>query len=292
LSDYDAFAELRLQLGKKIEGTRSDFPYLTQIVPRAFGSYYIDFGTSTSVSYNGQTWIPMMYNLFDNTNGIGFCGQDIGPFGKAAVVQSATGGSAVSNTFMYDAYGHRNEFFFAIANGVYNVTVGIGNPSQCTTYEEFIEVMGVTVRNSSGSPCDQGVREYSKVVTITDGALACAFGCIGGECAYDASALTLLNYMTVVAISSSAPVPTPSVGAPTPSSSSPTPSSSSPTPTVAGSPTPASSAPTPAAPTPAASPSPPTPSSSSTPTPAQSHAAVRLLSTFCAVLLVAVVFLL
>lgn len=42
-TDPNAFHAIRNELGRKIEGTRSDFPYLVQPNVRPFGNYYIDF---------------------------------------------------------------------------------------------------------------------------------------------------------------------------------------------------------------------------------------------------------
>jgi hypothetical protein len=42
-NDSTAIHAMRDALGKKIEGTRKDFPYLAQSPSRAYADYYIDF---------------------------------------------------------------------------------------------------------------------------------------------------------------------------------------------------------------------------------------------------------
>jgi hypothetical protein len=42
-SDPNAFHAIRNELGRKIEGTRADFPYISALNVRPFGNYYIDF---------------------------------------------------------------------------------------------------------------------------------------------------------------------------------------------------------------------------------------------------------
>lgn len=42
-SDPTTIHTLRHELGRKIEGTRSDFPYTVQTPSRAYANYYIDF---------------------------------------------------------------------------------------------------------------------------------------------------------------------------------------------------------------------------------------------------------
>lgn len=42
-ADPNAYHAIRNELGRKIEGTRADFPYIVQPMVRPFGNYYIDF---------------------------------------------------------------------------------------------------------------------------------------------------------------------------------------------------------------------------------------------------------
>jgi len=200
LLDPEAFATLRYELGRYVEKSRSDMPYLTAINMRTAGDYYIDFGyppggAGPPFTFGGVSWIPSAYDPFNNSIGMGWCsGQIAGP---GYVTTPVTGGDMVTNTIMMDAYGGRDQFFFAVASGVYNITVGLGTPGQCTSYIEYIDVMGVVVRNSTGTPCDQGVREYSIVVELTDDMLHTTFGGSSGENHYNPNAMTVMNYMKV-----------------------------------------------------------------------------------------------
>ena len=163
---------------------------------------------------------------------------------NAVSYSTATGGDAISNTNMYDACAcpavhsatvpdsvsltvalptdsNRDEFFFAVANGIYNVTVAIGTPSQpCSQYKEYVEVMGLVVYNttavctgtgtrphahwSADCTCLTGVREYSIVVQVVDNMLACAFS--GWAERYDATAYASVHACQLTRLTRTSPV--------------------------------------------------------------------------------------
>lgn len=62
---------------------------------------------------------------------------------------------------------NRDEFFFAVANGVYNVTVAIGTPTQpCSQYKEYVEVMGLVVHNTTATCTGTGTRLHAHACAL------------------------------------------------------------------------------------------------------------------------------
>eukprot|EP01111_Echinosteliopsis_oligospora_P014569 TRINITY_DN5510_c0_g1_i1.p1 TRINITY_DN5510_c0_g1~~TRINITY_DN5510_c0_g1_i1.p1 ORF type:complete len:521 (-),score=159.53 TRINITY_DN5510_c0_g1_i1:6-1568(-) len=225
-SDPTAIHAIRHELGLKIEGTRSDFPYLEITPNRPYGNYYIDFqdtssGSSSSVNFDGKTWMAIGWDKYSVSKGYGWNSKYVGvpntieegnPILRCIDVEQ---GNAIETTICYDDYNSPDEFHFALAPGVYTVTVAIGWPGKCRDDTEFVSINDVVFRNTSCSPCCSGVREYTNLVNVYPGANGAGLiMTFGNNLGY-----TILSYMKIETSSSSlpatpggatpAPVPTP-----------------------------------------------------------------------------------
>jgi hypothetical protein len=84
---------------------------------------------------------------------------------------NAEDGNTIETTICYDDYNSPDEFHFALASGVYNVTVGIGWPGACREDTEFVSVNNVVLRNVTCDSTDCcNVREYWGLVDVYPGA--------------------------------------------------------------------------------------------------------------------------
>ncbi|KAH3763091.1 hypothetical protein Pelo_5048 [Pelomyxa schiedti] len=202
---------MRHELGRKIEGTRTDFPYLASPSNRPFGDYNIDFqitfsnSTHTPFAFNGTSWIPIGYDIYNVSNGFGWNSRymnvpntiDPGnPILHCAYDQWR--GDTLTSTFCYDDYNHPDEFHFQIEPGTYYVTVGLGWPEVCRHDTEFISINNVVLRNYSCNPtCCSGVREYgANVVVLPSANGGDLIMIVGNNDGY-----TILNYLKIHAVS-------------------------------------------------------------------------------------------
>jgi len=204
-SDPTAIHALRDALGRKIEGTRADFPYLVLTPTRSFSNYYIDFQDTTSnpnhtpFEYNGTSWIPIGWDPYNITNGFGWNSQYMG---IPNTIQEGNdilrcinigAGNILQSTICYDDYNHPDEFHFTLGPGVYNVTVAIGWEGSCRSDTEFVSINNVLLRNETCDPCCSDSREYSGIVNVFPGAA-------GGEIVMtfgNDEGYTILDYMKI-----------------------------------------------------------------------------------------------
>eukprot|EP00026_Physarum_polycephalum_P000452 Phypoly_transcript_00453.p2 GENE.Phypoly_transcript_00453~~Phypoly_transcript_00453.p2 ORF type:complete len:706 (+),score=95.46 Phypoly_transcript_00453:2560-4677(+) len=195
---------LRHELGRKIEGTRADFPYTVKTPTRTFSNYYIDFqdtsaGPVADFNFGGHTWKAIGWEPYNITKGYGWNSQVMG---VPNTIQTgnpilrcidAGSGNVVQSTICYDDYNHQDEFHFALPQGIYNVTVGIGWPGACRGDTEFVSINNVVLRNQTCSPCCQDVREYWGKVHVYPGASGAGIVMtFGNDQGY-----TILSYMKI-----------------------------------------------------------------------------------------------
>jgi len=195
---------LRHELGRKIEGTRSDFPFTSLTPTRALANYYIDFqdtssGSVAAVSFGGHTWQAIGWEPYNVTKGYGWNSLYMGVPNTIQTGNpilrciNAGSGNIIQSTICYDDYNHPDEFHYALPQGVYNVTVGIGWPGACRGDSEFISINNVVLRNQTCSPCCQDVREYWGKVQVNPGANGAGIVMTFG----DTNGYSILSYMKI-----------------------------------------------------------------------------------------------
>lgn len=158
----DEHAQLRVELGKYLEGTRADLPAL--IIPKMFpfANLFFDFcadpGTNTPFVLNAAQWIPVDFNNnYDPLKGFGFQSKELGlpnwiqPSTVWILQCKDSGfGDAVQRTVCYNNFNQNDQFHVNIAPGDYDVSVGVGfgngaaNPRNGDI--EYIEINDVILR--------------------------------------------------------------------------------------------------------------------------------------------------
>ena len=178
----DDLAALRIELGKYLEGTRGDMPFLVQPKLFDFGSYNIDFApdatqTNPTFTFNSSTWMKVDFEQnYDIASGIGFQSGQMGlpnwiqPGKKIFHCQDVGNGDAVQRTVCFNDFNKNDQFHMSLFPGTYQVTVGMGWPGSTRNGDiEYVEVNDVIFRNTTCSTVPgecRGVREYTQTVTV------------------------------------------------------------------------------------------------------------------------------
>eukprot|EP00727_Mastigamoeba_balamuthi_P013774 m51a1_g9019 hypothetical protein (777) ;mRNA; f:177825-180620 len=210
-NDPTAIHALRHQLGRMIEGSRADMPWIATSPARPFGNYYIDFANTTAnpthatFTYQGRTWIPIGWDAYDVELGFGWNSPMLGvpntiQTGNPVLrCYNVSDGNLVEKSICYNDYNHPDFFHFQVAPGVYNMTVGVGWPGRCRSDTEFVSINNVVLRNSSEKACN--VRAYSQLVTVRQSANGGQLVMtLGNDRGY-----TILSYLTIEGVSQTVP---------------------------------------------------------------------------------------
>ncbi len=137
LKDPDPLMALRAQLGAYLEGSVSSLPVLEVESSRSRGSYYVNFQDPTGepraepLMVDGKTYLKVGFSPYSEELGYGWYGEFISDPGIALTgFDDVDGYSVLSQSYVYDDYGRDNLFEFALENGSYQVTVGVGRPAR------------------------------------------------------------------------------------------------------------------------------------------------------------------
>eukprot|EP01113_Clastostelium_recurvatum_P033868 TRINITY_DN4527_c0_g1_i4.p1 TRINITY_DN4527_c0_g1~~TRINITY_DN4527_c0_g1_i4.p1 ORF type:complete len:1544 (-),score=244.84 TRINITY_DN4527_c0_g1_i4:48-4322(-) len=208
--DPSVIHAVRDALGRKIEGSRPDYPY-TQTTPnRAPSNYYINFqdtsaGPVSDFSFGGVTWQAIGWDAYNVSKGYGWNSMYMGlpntiQTGNPILRCVNTGlGNRLEQDICYDDYNAPDEFHYALSPGIYNVSVAVGWPTRCRGDREYISVNNVVLRDfNCGTACCSGVREYCGHVTVHAGANGAGIiMTMGSKLGY-----TILNYMRIEYVNS------------------------------------------------------------------------------------------
>lgn len=200
--DPDAFMSVRHELGRYIEGSRSDPPQLEAPGVRPRGAYCVNFqnpsGRPTDpVVINGISCEKVGWMPHDDEAGMGWYGQYIGNSSIALTgYDEVSGVSEALRSYVYDDYGRENLFEFSLAPGRYRVTVGAGRPARAYPNDpHHVTVEGIPLIHDEPTTDSARTFERSCEVDLTDGSLSIVAG--GRSATTGDFAYTFLSYLLI-----------------------------------------------------------------------------------------------
>jgi hypothetical protein len=196
--DASALQELRDQLGARIEGKVDGFPVLGSKLPGAHPreATYLNFQDpqgepkAEPLVVDGHTWLKIGWDAYDATKGYGWAGENIG--NKDIMLyqyQADAPGSVLDKSIVYDDYGRLDTFEWAIENGLYEVTVGIGWHDGTYPKNRVVIEGKLLYDNVATTPATPHLQK-SVVVDVKDGSLTMEAG--------QKDEYTMLNWLSVV----------------------------------------------------------------------------------------------
>ncbi len=202
--DPDALMALRYELGRYIEGSRDSPPIIesdNDIHPR--DSYFLNFQdpqgqpTADPLLVEGKTYMKIGWSAYDADLGYGWYGEHIDDPGIAKYgYDDVAGYSEVEKSYLYDDYGRDNLFEFALANGKYRVTIGLGRPARGYPNDPHnAAIEGIQVAKDHVTTDEAPIFAPSLEVDLHDGSLSIVVG--GRSESTGDWAYTFLEYLII-----------------------------------------------------------------------------------------------
>ncbi len=200
--DPDALMTVHHELGRFIEGSRTEPPVLVAEGVRPRGTYCVNFqdpaGAPTGpVDVGGVACEKVGWSAFDAAAGLGWYGEFVGNLDITRTgYDDVAGVPEALKSYVYDDYGRENLFEFSLENGRYRVTVGAGRPARAYPDDPHrVMVEGTWIIEDE--PTTDAARTFERTcdVTLTDGSLSLVMGgrsALTGEFAY-----TFLSYLLI-----------------------------------------------------------------------------------------------
>jgi hypothetical protein len=202
--DADALMALRHALGLYIEGTTDTLPVLeTDTHARPRGAYHLNFQdpsgrpTAEPLTVDGTAYMKVGWSPYGDDEAMGWYGEFIDdPSIALHGFDDVPGYSVVEQSYIYDDYGRDNLFEFALENGTYEVTIGVGRPARGYPSDPHnVTLEGITVVDDE--PTSDGSPTIRRTVTVDlhDGSLSLVVG--GRSASTGEFAYTFLAYMDI-----------------------------------------------------------------------------------------------
>ena len=203
--DPDSLMVLRHELGRYIEGTSDTLPVLevgSDVRPR--DEYYLNFQDPSGrpgaepLVVDGREYIKIGWEPYDEEHHFGWSGEYIHDPGIALYGYDEVGGyDEAQRSFVYDDYGRRNLFEFALANGRYQVTIGVGRPGAAYPGDPHnATVEGIVIVDDEITTDATLQIRRSVTVELTDGSLSVEIG--GRSASTGEFSYTFLAYLEIV----------------------------------------------------------------------------------------------
>ncbi|MFO0605781.1 MAG: hypothetical protein U0324_21540 [Polyangiales bacterium] len=185
--DPDALTALRHELGRYLGHERTTLPVVVAAPqpgqhPRA--AYAINFQdprgrpTADPLVVGGRTYTKVGWDAYDPARGYGWSGENVGnPAVARYGYDERDGYDERQRSFLYDDNGRPARFEFALENGRYRVTVGVGRPARGYPDDPNNAVVeGVRVVDDVATTDAQPTLTRSASVEVRDGSLTLEVG--------------------------------------------------------------------------------------------------------------------
>ncbi len=135
--------------------------------------------------------------------GYGWCAAALGSSSLRYGFDPDNTSSVIRRSYIYDSTGNYNQFHFALANGKYRVSVGVGIPSDVNnTVWQYVELEGVVLQHGPVS----GLQTYTAQVDLQDSLLTLGAGRSGS------GNVTVLSFLTITPLGDAGSVAPPDNG--------------------------------------------------------------------------------
>jgi hypothetical protein len=204
--DADALMALRYELGRYLGGETSTLPTLEVKSSRPRGAYYINFQDpkgepkADPLVIDGNTYIKIGWSAYNDDLGYGFRGENIdNPSIALYGFDAIDGYLPQQQSYIYDDYGRDNLFEFALAQGRYEVTVGVGRPARGYPNDPSnVTIEGTRVLDDVATTDNSPVIERKVTLDISDGSLSLVSA--GRSVSTGEYSYTFLAYLTIVPV--------------------------------------------------------------------------------------------
>ena len=205
--DADALMALRHELGLYIEGSRTTIPVLeASSDARPRGEYHINFQdpagspSDDPLVVGGITYMKVGWSAWSEEDACGWYGEYVDDPSIALYgFDEVAGYSPVQQSYLYDDYGRDNLFEFALENGRYEVTLGVGRPARGYPGDPHnATVEGVVVVDDELTSDPAPTIERTITVDLVDGSLSLETG--GRSASTGEWSYTFVAYMDIVPV--------------------------------------------------------------------------------------------
>ena len=140
------------------------------------------------------------WDAYDEETAYGWYGERIDDPAIALYgFDDVSGYPVIQQSSIYDDYGRDNLFEFALGNGRYEVTVGVGRPARGYASDPHnVTLEGIVVVDDEPTTDEAPTIERTVTVDLTDGSLSLVVG--GRSASTGDFAYTFLAYMDIVPV--------------------------------------------------------------------------------------------
>ena len=206
-NDPDALMALRYELGRFIEGSRDTLPVLEvggDVRPRQ--PYQINFQdpsgapSASPLSIDGEEFMKIGWGAYDAELGYGWSGENVGNDSITVYgYDEVDGYGEHQRSYLYDDYGRLSRFEFALPNGLYEVTVGVGRPRRGYPGDPHnVTLEGEKIVDDEATTDAAPTIERTTTIDLKDGSLSLEVG--GRSQSSGDFAYTFLGYMKIAPI--------------------------------------------------------------------------------------------
>lgn len=150
--------------------------------------------TPATFDFDGHTYMTVGWDAYNEAKGYGWSGEAVGVASRAlAGYDDNNGANILQRSYLYDDFGHRAKFEIVVANGHYDVTVGLGRP--CKEYPNDPMNLWLEGQKVIDEALPNKVSERTFPVDVADGRLTLE---MGEDSPSKPGSFTFVSYLNIV----------------------------------------------------------------------------------------------